>query len=870
MKKVCRLLFSALAGFLLFMGSIGLLSIKAEAKNGQDAANDIDGIYIHEGVEDRLAIEKDGIVLDGYNLSGYNVYIRANNVTVKNCTNITYVKLADNYKGITVENNTIIGSTDNGIIIAPGVTNSKIIKNNIKGTKLTGINADSASNCTIDGNTITGNGGSSAATHSIFVKSCSNMTISNNIVTNSENYGITLRGDNGSTVSKNKITNSACGSLTTSKHGDGLLLNEGCKGTQVLDNTVDTVGTVKEHYGNGIIVGIKSSNITVKGNTVKNAGFYGIQVTYGSQNIKLDGNTVTKSKGDGINISRNSSVDVINNKVYDNANDGKYSEGGNGIVFDGHEAYEGKKEVKGSISKNECYNNKASGILVTDCNTTISENKCHDNRISGIRVEGAGTHSITNNELANNAAHTGLHLLGTSKCTVTSNNIYKNSPDMDGVGIRLEWQAQATLTNNRISNYGESAVFADKNTVVKMSGNQANIARKEGFKEYNYAYFISESTGSDINLHNNLYTKEITTTYVKGLTHYNGYLSGAVVNGTVYQTNSASVEENVNIYVTFPAAANTNVDTVVLFTVDDQGNSICINASKDFKLTAGAADEEQVKAFVVRFYKVVLDRSDEDIAADSAGVNDWTNKLVTREKTGADVAKGFAMSKEFKNKGLGNKAFVTKMYKAFFNRDPDEGGFNGWIKKLDEGYSREYVLAGFVNSQEFKNLCATYGINPGSLATPAKPAAPPAIEPLKLDASGVQDAKLDEYVERMYTKILKRDSEADGKAYWSEVIKNGQDAGGNVYDAATAASRGFFKSAEYKNQDTTNAQFVLDCYMAFFNRDPRGTDDEVNYQNWVDQLNNEQITREYMIEKGFGKSKEFKILLGTYGFKIVQ
>ena len=65
MNKVCRLLFFALAGFLLFMGSMGLLSIKAEAKNGQDAANDIDGIYIHAGVEDRLAIEKDGVVLDG-------------------------------------------------------------------------------------------------------------------------------------------------------------------------------------------------------------------------------------------------------------------------------------------------------------------------------------------------------------------------------------------------------------------------------------------------------------------------------------------------------------------------------------------------------------------------------------------------------------------------------------------------------------------------------------------------------------------------------------------------------------------------------------------------------------------------------------
>ncbi len=863
MKKGLRII-SALCMFLFFVGSISIFSITAQAKNADDAVTDNPGkVFIYSG--ERVAIESDGVVLDGYDFTGYNVFIRANNVTVKNCTNATYIKLVTNYSGITVENNTVIGPTADGIIIESGVKNSYVSYNQISGTTQTGINAGNASECKIDNNTITGNSGS----HSVFINSCSAMIVSNNTIKNSAHYGLTLKADNGSTVFKNTITNSASGSLSTSMHGDGLLLDTGCFGSIIQENTVDTVGTMKEHYGNGIIVGKDSSNITLKDNIVKNAGFYGIQVTFGSQNIKLDGNEVTKSKGDGINISRNSSVDVINNKVYDNANDGKYSEGGNGIVFDGHEAYNGKTEVKGTISKNECYGNKANGILVTDCNTTISENKCHDNKASGIRVEGTGTHSITSNELANNTDHTGLHLLGTSNCTVTSNNIYKNSPDMDGVGIRLEMQAQATLANNRISNYGESAVFADKNTIVKMSGNQANIARKEGFKEYNYAYFISESTGSDKNLHNHLHAREITTSTVKGQTFHLGYLSGAVVNSTVYQTSSATIDDQVNISVSFPAAADTNVDTVVLFTVDNQGNSICINASKDFKLTAGAVDEEQVKAFVVRFYKVVLDRSDADIAADSAGVNDWTNKLVTREKTGADVARGFAMSQEFKNKGWGNKAFVTKMYSAFFDREPDEGGFNGWIKKLDEGYSREYVVAGFVNSQEFKNLCAKYGINPGSLPKPAKPAAPPAIEPLKLDASGVDDAKLDEYVERLYTKILKRASEAQGKEDWKKVIKDGKDSQGRVYDAATVASKGFFTSTEYKNQDTTNEQFVLDCYLAFFNRDPR-VDDKASYDDWVSQLNNGKITREYMIEKGFGKSQEFKNLLGTYGFKIVQ
>ena len=55
------------------------------------------------------------------------------------------------------------------------------------------------------------------------------------------------------------------------------------------------------------------------------------------------------------------------------------------------------------------------------------------------------------------------------------------------------------------------------------------------------------------------------------------------------------------------------------------------------------------------------------------------------------------------------------MYKAFFNRDPDPVGYNGWVSDLNSGKSRYHVLAGFVNSREFNELCASYGINAGVL-----------------------------------------------------------------------------------------------------------------------------------------------------------
>nr|MCR4929179.1 DUF4214 domain-containing protein [Lachnospiraceae bacterium] len=204
----------------------------------------------------------------------------------------------------------------------------------------------------------------------------------------------------------------------------------------------------------------------------------------------------------------------------------------------------------------------------------------------------------------------------------------------------------------------------------------------------------------------------------------------------------------------------------------------------------GDSDPAQVKAFVGRFYSIILGRE-----GDEAGLSDWTNKLLFKEKTGADVARGFILSQEFKNKGVSNDEYVKKLYAAFFDREPDEGGYSGWMQKIEAGMSREDVLAGFVNSQEFKNLCAKYNIEPGKLEVSNSGQQNnnnqqqnqqnneqpnnqnnQTVTPLKLDASEVQPEKLDEYVERLYTKILKRDSEEDGKKYWAEVIINGKDA----------------------------------------------------------------------------------------------
>ncbi len=129
---------------------------------------------------------------------------------------------------------------------------------------------------------------------------------------------------------------------------------------------------------------------------------------------------------------------------------------------------------------------------------------------------------------------------------------------------------------------------------------------------------------------------------------------------------------------------------------------------------ANAGDNSQVQAFVSRFYEQCLGRQ-----PDASGLNEWVNALLNGSKTGEDVAKGFVLSSEFTQQNHSNEAFVTILYRAFFNREPDAYGYDLWVSRLNSGSSRESVVDGFLHSQEFSDLCAAYAIVPYSGAQSA-------------------------------------------------------------------------------------------------------------------------------------------------------
>ena len=116
-----------------------------------------------------------------------------------------------------------------------------------------------------------------------------------------------------------------------------------------------------------------------------------------------------------------------------------------------------------------------------------------------------------------------------------------------------------------------------------------------------------------------------------------------------------------------------------------------------------------IAAFVTRFYTLCLNRS-----PDRAGLDGWTNELLSRTRTGADVAYGFVFSQEFLRKYTSNEDYLNTLYDAFFDRQPDQAGWNTWLAELDGGRNRRAVLNGFIYSAEFAALCQKYGITPFS------------------------------------------------------------------------------------------------------------------------------------------------------------
>ena len=125
----------------------------------------------------------------------------------------------------------------------------------------------------------------------------------------------------------------------------------------------------------------------------------------------------------------------------------------------------------------------------------------------------------------------------------------------------------------------------------------------------------------------------------------------------------------------------------------------------EMKLTDYRDRNVGVTAFVYRLYNKILGRPGED-----AGMEDWCRWILKKEYKPVEAAKLFVESPEFVKKNTTDTEYVTVLYHAFLDREPDGPGLKFWVARLEDGTdTRETILNGFAYSSEFSEIMKQYG-----------------------------------------------------------------------------------------------------------------------------------------------------------------
>ena len=109
--------------------------------------------------------------------------------------------------------------------------------------------------------------------------------------------------------------------------------------------------------------------------------------------------------------------------------------------------------------------------------------------------------------------------------------------------------------------------------------------------------------------------------------------------------------------------------------------------------------------FAERLYTVVLER-----AGEKDGIEFWSLNIANGVCTPKDAAKNFFLSPEYVNKNTSDAKYITTLYKTFMDREPEAGGVEFWQGVLNDGATREQILEGFADSEEFKGIMASFGL----------------------------------------------------------------------------------------------------------------------------------------------------------------
>jgi len=203
--------------------------------------------------------------------------------------------------------------------------------------------------------------------------------------------------------------------------------------------------------------------------------------------------------------------------------------------------------------------------------------------------------------------------------------------------------------------------------------------------------------------------------------------------------------------------------------------------------------------FVMNMYRGVLGREPKQ-----EKLQVWI-KRIRGGRTGALVAQNFIYSGEAKRRNRSDEQYVDSLYRGLLGREPDSKGRKKWLNRIKAGWPREDILAGFIKTAEFKNVCKQAGVVRGTYKPPP---------------GGMERV----FMMRMYREALGREpNQADLKTWVDRILAGRKGA---------SVANSFIFGNEIKKRKLTDAQFVDTLYRALWNRAP-DSKGRVEWQNRI-------------------------------------
>lgn len=165
--------------------------------------------------------------------------------------------------------------------------------------------------------------------------------------------------------------------------------------------------------------------------------------------------------------------------------------------------------------------------------------------------------------------------------------------------------------------------------------------------------------------------------------------------------------------------------------------------------------------FVTRTFQDVVGRS-----PTATERSTWVQRIEAHTATPGSMIQALRTGGD----GTTNVDPIVRLYRAYFLRDPDVGGFDYWVGQRRRGRSLSWTSDAFVATNEFKTMYAGVGTV--------------------------------EFVRRVYDNVLGRPADQAGLDYWSSQIDTGRKSRG-------AVMLGFSESAEHRNRLNVHVQMLV-------------------------------------------------------------